>query len=197
MSLELGLEILNCASSEDWLQTVMQDFDTFLQDHANCERKASAMAMSFIAKYPDRYEIIPDLIDTAVEELQHFRQVYKIMEKRQVPLSKEMAKDPYVSQLLQLIRSSSEERFVDRLVIASIVEWRGCERFKMVAEALEDPDLSHFYKVLWESEARHGETFTQMARIYFPDNEVNSRLEYFLEEEARILKGLALRSALH
>lgn len=45
---------LKVPSSQEWLNAVMQDFDTFLQDHADCERKASAMATSLIAKYPDR-----------------------------------------------------------------------------------------------------------------------------------------------
>src|SRR5207249_11705107 len=65
----------------------------FLQDHADCERKASAMAMSFVAKYPDRVEIIPELIETGVEELEHFQQVYARMEKRGIPLAKEMTED--------------------------------------------------------------------------------------------------------
>ncbi|MEL7196633.1 MAG: tRNA isopentenyl-2-thiomethyl-A-37 hydroxylase MiaE [Bacteroidota bacterium] len=72
---------LACESKPEWITAVMADFDAFLMDHADCERKASAMALSFVAKYPDRVEILPDLIDTAVEELEHFRSVYKIMEE--------------------------------------------------------------------------------------------------------------------
>ncbi len=193
----LGLEMLRVASSQAWLDTVMEEFDLFLQDHADCERKASAMAMSFVAKYPDRKEIIPELIDTAVEELQHFRQVYKLMEKRGIPLGKEMGKDPYVSKLLKLCHQSPADRFLDRLLIASVVEWRGCERFKMIAEAQTEPELGHFYQLLWESEARHGEIFTEMAQHYFSNSLVEKRLNYWLEAEAEILQGLALRSALH
>ena len=48
----------------------------FLQDHADAERKVSNMCMSFIAKYPNRYEIIDELTQIAVEELLHFKQVY-------------------------------------------------------------------------------------------------------------------------
>ncbi|MEO1629065.1 MAG: tRNA isopentenyl-2-thiomethyl-A-37 hydroxylase MiaE, partial [Bacteroidota bacterium] len=62
---------ISVASSQEWIDAVMNDFDSFLQDHADCERKASATAMSLVAKYPDRVEIIPPLIDTAVEELEH------------------------------------------------------------------------------------------------------------------------------
>ena len=71
---------LKCKTSKEWLDAVLLDFNSFLQDHADCERKASAMALSFVAKYPDRKEIIPELIETAVEELEHFQQVYKVME---------------------------------------------------------------------------------------------------------------------
>src|ERR1051326_1551274 len=93
---------LAAASPPEWVNTVMSNFPAFLQDHADCERKASAMAMSFVAKYPDRLEIIPELIETGVEELQHFQQVYAHMAKRGIPLAKEMAEDPYIKALLNL-----------------------------------------------------------------------------------------------
>ena len=198
--MEYNINMLQVASSQAWLDTVMGDFDSFLQDHADCERKASAMAMSFVAKFPDRTEIIPELIDIGVEELQHFKQVYKIMEKRGVHLPEGMAKDMYIKRLVSLCRSTREERFMDRLILASLVEWRGCERFKMIAEALDadqDPELKRFYQLLWESEARHGESFIDMALRYLPENEVESRLAYMVEEEAKILQGLELRAALH
>ena len=67
--MKLNLD-LACPSKPEWLQAVLADFDSFLQDHANCERKASSMAMSFVAKFPDREEILPELIDTAIEELE-------------------------------------------------------------------------------------------------------------------------------
>lgn len=191
------LDILKINSKKVWLEVVLSDFDSFLQDHADCERKASAMAMSFVAKYPDRTEMIPKLIDTAVEELQHFRQVYKIMEQRGVTLAQEMTRDLYVKQLLAICRSTPKERFVDRLVLASVVEWRGCERFKMIAENLQDEALKKFYQNLWESEARHGEIFIEMALMYFPKEEVDKRLEFLLEKEAVILDNLEVRSALH
>ena len=79
--MKLSLDLMSPSPSA-WIDCVMNDFDSFLQDHADCERKASAMAMSFVAKYPDRTEIIPELIETGIEELEHFQQVYAIMEKR-------------------------------------------------------------------------------------------------------------------
>jgi len=73
---------LSVQTKPGWIKTVLEDFDSFLIDHADCERKASSSAMSFIAKYPNRTEMIPELIETAVEELEHFQQVYALMEKR-------------------------------------------------------------------------------------------------------------------
>ncbi len=93
---------LKVPSSQNWLNAVMNNFDMFLQDHADCERKASAMATSMIAKYPDRELIIPEMIETAIEELEHFQQVFALMQKRGVPLHTEMKEDPYMKQLVPL-----------------------------------------------------------------------------------------------
>src|SRR5213594_3796456 len=102
------------ATHTDWMRTVLSDFPAFLHDHAACERKASAMAMSFVAKYPDRVEIIPELIETAIEELGHFQQVYAHMAKRGIQLRKEISEDPYIKALLELCRTDPLNRFLDR-----------------------------------------------------------------------------------
>ena len=68
----------------EWAENAIKDLPAFLRDHADCERKASSMAMSFVAKAHDKKEIIPELIDTAIEELEHFQSVYKIMEDKGV-----------------------------------------------------------------------------------------------------------------
>jgi tRNA-(ms[2]io[6]A)-hydroxylase len=155
------------------------------------------MALSFVAKYPDRKEIIPELIETAVEELEHFQQVYKVMEDRGVALSQEITKDEYMNQFLALCRSGKTERFMDRLLMASIVECRGCERFKLVAENLDDPELSAFYKELWRSEARHGNVFVSMALNYFDEESVFDRLDELAIQEAEIIQNLDIKAAVH
>ncbi len=194
--MKLNLDILE-KSSEEWIQCVLGNFDEFLKDHADCERKASSMAMSFVAKFPDRHAILPELIDTAVEELEHFRSVYQLMEKRNVPLPKQMAEDPYVKQLLKFCRSGREERFMDRLLLASVIETRGAERFKLIADNLVDGELKKFYKELWTSEAKHGHIFVKMALEYFPETAVYPRLEELIAIEAEVLKSLEIRPALH
>lgn len=194
--MKLNLE-LRSDSSKEWLETVMADFPSFLQDHADCERKASSMAMSFVAKYPDRKEILPDLIETGIEELEHFQSVYEIMAKRDIPLPPQMSEDPYVKALIKQCRHGRDERFMDRLLIASAVETRGAERFRLVAEALDNEDLQKFYKMLWASEAKHGHIFVKMALEYFPEEDVYPRLDWWMEREAEVLDGLPIRAALH
>lgn len=184
-------------SKAEWLDAVFSDFDSFLQDHADCERKASAMAMSFVAKYPDRVEIIPELIETALEEMEHFRDVYSLMEKKGIQLSHSIKEDLYVKKLLKRCHSGRNERFLDRLLIASVVETRGAERFRLVAERLEEPVLQKFYKNLWVSEAKHGHIFVKMALNYFKEEQVYKRLEWWIEQEAEILDALEIKAALH
>jgi tRNA-(ms[2]io[6]A)-hydroxylase len=179
-----------------WVQGIVDHFDVFLQDHANCERKASALAMSLVVKYPDRTRIIPQLIALAQEELGHFQQVYRLLEARGLLLSKD-TQDPYVNQLLGLLRSAREERFLDRMLIASLIECRGAERFRLLSETLEDVELKRFYRELWASEAKHGHQFVDMILHYFAPAVVYSRLHELAAREAEIIQHLTWRPSLH
>jgi len=181
----------------EWVKTVMNDFNSFLQDHADCERKASAMAMSLVAKCPDKVKIIPWLIETAVEELDHFQKVYAIMEQRGVTLMSDMKPDLYIKRLLDNARSRPEDRLLDRLLMVSIIECRATERFRLIEDALEDEELKKFYKMLWTTEAKHGNIYVKMALEYYPAEEVNKRLEELVDVEAGICKALPLRAAVH
>jgi len=194
--LKLSLDLIYKTPPE-WAKQAVENFDAFLQDHADCERKASAMAMSFVAKCPDKVEIIPELIETAVEELEHFQSVYELMESRGVQLPERMPKDLYMEELIKLCRHTVEERLMDRMLIASIVECRGAERFKLVADALEDAETKRFYRDLWISEAKHGHIFVKFALNYWPETDVYNRLKYLNEAEGKICESLEWRPALH
>ena len=194
--MKLNLDIA-VPSKQEWVDAVMADFPAFLQDHIDCERKASAMAMSFVAKYPDRKEIIPELIEIGIEELEHFQQVYELMAKNGIPLQHSIGADPYLKELLKLCHSGREERFMDRLLIASVVETRGAERFRLISEAQTDEEMHRFYKILWASEAKHGHVFVKMALNYFDEKVVYDRLAWWIEKEGEIIDNLEIRAALH
>ena len=184
-------------SSKEWIDAVLRDFDSFLQDHADCERKASGMAMSLVAKYPDREEILQELIHTGIEELEHFRLVFKIMQERGVPLNRKMTKDLYVDRLLKNIHGDREKGFRDRLIIGAIVENRGFERFKMIADNIEDPSLAKFYHMIYTSEAKHGNMFLRLAAQYFDEEEITHRYNELAKIEGEILASLDIAPALH
>ena len=186
------------ASSTDpeWVKVILENFDAFLIDHASCERKAMAYAMSVVVKYPDRTEIISDLLQVAQDELDHFRDVLNLMEQRGLQMSPDEP-DPYVNQLIKVCRHGRDERLLDRLLVASVIETRGAERFRIIAEALEDPELKAFYRDLWATEARHGDVFKKMALNYFDESVIESRSQEIIEAEAKIIAELEWRPSLH
>lgn len=179
-----------------WAQVVLADFDRFLQDHAAAEKKASGMAVSMFSHYPDKPVLVEAMINLALEEMNHFRQVIKIMHDRGIYQAPD-EKDPYINALRQLIRRGPDEYLMDRLLTAAIIEVRGCERFGLVAEALPTGPLKTFYQVITDSEARHHELFVELALEYFPREKVETRLSELLDEEAAITAALPHRAALH
>ena len=183
-------------TSSDWVKTVCEDFDAFLLDHANCERKASAMALSLIVKYPDRHSLIPDLIDLAREEIEHFGEVYAVCAARGLTLVRDEP-DPYVKRLLAAARHGRDERLIDRMLIASIIECRGAERFGLLARELEDEEMRAFYERLYKAELKHGHLFVHLLLKEFDEDVVYPRLQELLELEARIVSELEFRPALH
>ncbi len=179
-----------------WTEAVMADFDAFLVDHAAAERKASATGMAFVVRYPDRTAMLEPLIAFAREELEHFHRVWKLCMERGLTMTADVP-DPYVKGLLDRVRNGRQERLLDRLLVAGVVEARGCERFGLVAEALPPGALKDFYIEITRSEARHHGLFVRLAREAFPDADVRSRLDTLLEAEAELVATLPLRAALH
>jgi tRNA-(ms[2]io[6]A)-hydroxylase len=182
---------------QEWTDAVISNFDDFLINHADNERKASTMALSFVAKAPDKTEIIAELIDIGLEELVHFKQVYKLMSKRGLQFPKDIEKDLYINQLIKCCRSGWRERFLDRLLLVAIVETRGAERFGLVAHNHPERDIREFYTMLYKSEFRHGTVFVEMALIYYEKDDVMKRLDEMLAIEADICKSLPITGLIH
>lgn len=181
-----------------WLEAVFSDFDAFLLDHANCERKASATGMSFVARYPDRREMLGPMIEFAREELEHFQIMFRICDARGLTLADDY-KDPYVNGLRSQIRGGGDAHLLDRLLVSGVVEARGCERLFMVAEALKErePALHPAYLDLARAESRHHAFFFRIARLYFSEAEVRERGGQLLDFEAGLVQRLPHRPAVH
>ena len=187
---------LRAQTSVEWLETVLGDFDTFLKDHASCEKKASGMAISMISHYPDRPVLVREMLSLAVEELSHFRDVVRLLLDRGLEPAGD-ARDKYINQLHKAMYQGKEAYLLDRLLIASIVEARGAERFGLIADALDKGKLRNFYRAITDSESRHYQLFLDLAEEYFPKPTIIERLDQLLDTEATILRSLPLKAALH
>ncbi|NRA70416.1 MAG: tRNA-(ms[2]io[6]A)-hydroxylase [Gammaproteobacteria bacterium] len=179
-----------------WIEAVMADFTTFLQDHASAEKKASGMAMSMLSNYPERTKLVRAMIDLAIEELIHFKQVLKLLSARDAELGNDM-KDSYIKQIRGLFRSNPDDYFMDRLLTAGVIEARGYERFSLVAEALAPGKDRELYAAIAKSEEKHKNLFVELAHEYFDNDKVDIRLEEILIAEAKICEALPFRAALH
>ena len=182
----------------EWLDVVFADFDAFLLDHAACERKAAATGMSFVVRYPEKSALIEPLIEFAREELEHFQIMYRIIHARGLILSDDY-KDPYVNGLRSQVRNGGPGMLLDKLLVAGIVEARGCERLFMVAEALNERNspLAEAYLELARAEARHHGLFFRLARACFDDPLIDERAATLLDYEAELVRRLPHRAAVH
>ena len=133
-----------------------------LVDHANCEKKAAATALSLMFRYDVRDDLVWRLSRIAREELRHFEQVQQRLHERgigwrRVPASR------YAQGLTAAARGGEPGRLVDRLIAAAFIEARSCERFALLAQRL-DERLARFYTGLLAAEARHYRDYLQLAR---------------------------------
>ncbi len=183
-------------TNPNWIQAVLSDFDSFLQDHAAAEKKASGMALSMLSHYPDRILLVTKMTDLAIEELIHYREVLRWIHSRGLVTASD-TKDPYVLGLRQVIRKETNTYLLDRLLTASVIEARGAERFALIADAIERPPLKNFYKSLAKSEARHYRLFLELAEEYFDSSVIDLRWKEILNIEAEVVSKLPIRAALH
>ena len=187
---------LRTETPSEWIDVVLGDFDAFLVDHAACERKASATALKLVSHYSDRTMLVRELIPFAQEELEHYARVMAIILDRGLATRPD-ERDPYVGALMKLVQRGPDQYFLDRLLVLGVVEARGCERFGMVADALDPGPLKDFYTDITRSEARHHGLFVRLAKEYFPSSTVQQRLDELLDAEAELVGRLPHRPAVH
>jgi tRNA-(ms[2]io[6]A)-hydroxylase len=182
-----------------WVQAVEQDLDRLLSDHAHCELKAAHSALSLVGRYGGEMpEMVGPLVDLAHEETEHFREVEARMRARGGILTMPQV-DGYVVALRKSARGSREDvpALLDRLLISALIEARSCERFKLLAEELDDAPLRAFYRELMASEAAHYRLFSRLAEDRFGTDEARARLRILAEREATLAASLPLGPTVH
>lgn len=180
----LGLKSI---TTERWLAQVDSDLASILIDHAHCEKKAAGTAMNLIFAYGSgRPELCRELSAIVIEELQHFELVLALLARRGIGFTS-LKPSSYGRKLNDLVRKTEPERAIDRLLVASLIEARSCERFSRLREHVGDAELSEFYGSLFESEARHHSTYVQFACQFGEAAAVRNRLEELSLAEAEII----------
>jgi tRNA-(ms[2]io[6]A)-hydroxylase len=178
---------LKSESQARWLRQVDENLDEILIDHAHCEHKAAATAMSLLGAYVDCEELTREMAVIIAEELEHFQMVLDLLNRRGVAFRKIRPGD-YGRRLNLLVRSNEPDRAVDRLLIAGLIEARSCERFKLLKDHIQDVELADFYGSLFESEARHHSSYVRLARRFQDHERVKARLEELALAEAEIIE---------
>ncbi len=183
---------LKTPSPTRWLAQVEAHLPEVLIDHAHCEKKAAGTAMNLIFAYVDRTDLCRELSAIVKEELEHFELVLDLLDRRGIKFRR-LPPGNYGRELNELVRKQEPQKAVDRLLVAGLIEARSCERFDLLRQHIQDPELSAFYGSLFESEARHYSTYVRLARLFAPEETVHARLsELAVEESAIIARGSEL-----
>lgn len=187
----LGLKLI---TDPRWVNLASMNIEDILTDHAYCEQKAASTCISLIQLYPDREYLVDKVAPVVTEEWMHFRMVLTELKKRNLKLGKQR-KDEYVLQLqdFTIKGGSVEEKFVDRMLMAALIEARSCERFRLLSEEITDESLREFYRKLMIAEANHYTMFIEIATYYAGKEKVKKRWDEWINFEATVMKSLELR----
>ena len=191
-----GAITLRAETAPAWLERAVREFDAVLVDHAHCEKKAAANALSLLQSYPEVPGLPAQMARLAREEAAHLARVLQLMEARGLVLGRDPG-DPYAQGLQALLRSGAKERRLDRFLVAGIIEARSCERLELLARGLTDPALQRFYAELAKSEDGHTTLFGRLALEVERPELVAARLDELLDAEAALLRRLPIRAAVH
>lgn len=191
----LGLKL---PTDPRWVNIVEKNISEILTDHAYCEQKAASTAISLIISFPEKEELVSEMIDLAQEEMSHFKMVHQLIKERGYTLGKERP-DYYVRDLLTFFPKggSREIHLVHRLLYAGLIEARSCERFRLLSEHLSDLKLRTFYKKLMISEANHYVLFLKLAKIYASPTLVKEKWQALLAYEAELMQKLGKKENIH
>ena len=191
----LGLKL---ATDPRWVNIVESNIEEILTDHAWCEQKAASNAIYIIVNNSEKEELVTEMTRIALEEMEHFQMVHNIIKEKGLVLGRER-KDNYVNDLVKFAKKdgSRNDALVERLLFAAMIEARSCERFKVLSENIQDPELAQFYRDLMISEAGHYTTFLGFAKQYQENINVDIRWKEWIEFESSIIANYGKQETVH
>jgi tRNA-(ms[2]io[6]A)-hydroxylase len=186
----LGLKL---PTDPRWVNIAEKSIDDILIDHAFCEQKAASTGISLIVRYSDLTKLVNEVTPLVAEEWGHFRRVLKEMAKRGVSLGRPRKDDYVIGLQSYMIKGNSQGLLLEKLLVSALIEARSCERFRLLSLYCSDESLRGFYHEFMVSEAGHYRMFIDLAKEYYPEDQVKKRWQEWLVIEADVLAGLELR----
>lgn len=191
-----GLPLL-VATPRRWAEIAAADLTTFLADHAVCEQQAALAALSLVGWYPEDDVLVERMTAIAAEEISHFRRVAGMLRSRGHRPARRRP-NPWVRGLHQRIEQDrGPERKVDRLLVGALIEARSCERFSLLHEVVDDPEVESLLADLGPAERRHWRVFHDLARREIPTTAFERRWRRWLEVERDLSEKTGLRPTVH
>jgi len=187
---------LRWATPVEWVERVEERPLELLSDHAHNELKAAATAQAWLLKCPDDPALVLELAKLAAEEVEHFERVVRLLYARGGRLQP-IDNNAYAEALLAASARSRKKTFVDRLLVAALIEARSCERFELLAEHMRDRELACLYGGLLESERGHAALFVDLVRRSLPEGEAVERIDALFALEAEVMEGLPFAYRMH
>ncbi len=181
------IEFLPCRTPESWLSAAVDALPVLMVDHANCEKKAAATAMSLMHRYTENTALLNKMSRLAREELRHFEQVLKLMTQRGIAYESVTA-SRYAQALREKVRNKDPHKLVDTLIVGALIEARSCERFAALAPHV-DAELGAFYVSLLKSESRHFMDYISLANTLEEPSVVAERLSLFRAVEKELIES--------
>ncbi|HEX3603709.1 MAG TPA: tRNA isopentenyl-2-thiomethyl-A-37 hydroxylase MiaE [Steroidobacteraceae bacterium] len=158
---EFAHPLLRAATPDSWVAQARALPEVLLIDHANCEKKAASTALALMFAYAEDLTLSDKMSRLAREELRHFEQVARLMGALKI-VPQRLAPGRYATQLRRLVSSSEPRREVDLMTCGAFIEARSCERFAVLAEAVDAP-MAELFGGLHAAEARHYELYLELA----------------------------------
>jgi tRNA-(ms[2]io[6]A)-hydroxylase len=192
---------LASTTPEWWASAAAQDPLALLSDHAHCELKAAANAMTMLKRNPDRAGWPLQLSTLAREEMEHLQRVLRELEARGVGLSQDQP-SPYATGLNRFARlsrrgSAGGSGFLDVVLVSALIEMRSHERLLCLARCETLAELAPLYLALCEAEQRHGQLFLRLAMESSPTSVIRTRFDQLAAHEAELLEQLRVGPRVH
>ena len=191
---------LKAETNKDWAKLVLENMEEFMTDHAYNEIKASQSGMAVINHWPENIKFVKTMSALAREEMEHFEMVYEKMNEHNWKLGTEQVNE-YAMKLRKFFPKTKDpnEKFIQKLLLSSLIEARSCERFSLLKDELKEnyPDLAQFYSDLFESEARHYRVFLEFAREYAGREKIDKIWNELLDFEAKLIANLGTKPLVH